>query len=152
MNQAVSKVVTPLKNLYTKYRSDNLNVSEHTKSAQAITKKWQEEVCNESIQREVEICKDSPEKIDIIDFDNKIAFELKVSGKNIKHEFYKDLFKVLAFNENNEDRRISRFVFISEHNGIDQLENSILFQQTLKLIEKYKTLDKIQLVRIPYGK
>jgi hypothetical protein len=58
----------------------------------------------------------------IIDHSTNTAYELKVSGKNTHHEFYKDLVKVLTYNEYQAAKlRIGKLVFISESAGIKSL-------------------------------
>jgi hypothetical protein len=66
------------------------------------------------------------ERIDIVDFDNNVAYELKVSGKNTHHEFYKDLIKILTYNEYQKvESKISKLVFISESQGIKSLSGRL---------------------------
>ncbi len=98
-----------------KHNEDN-DVSKRTKEAQKITKIWQETVCNgTTIKSEVAISTKNNKKIDIIDFQDKIAYELKVSGNNPHHEFYKDIMKVLVYNEYQTDNeKIKKLVFITE--------------------------------------
>ena len=61
-----------------------------------------------------------------MDFSTYTAYELKVSGKNTHHEFYKDLIKVLTFNEyQNTNEKISKLVFISEDIGIKSLKGRL---------------------------
>ena len=102
------------------------------------------------IEAKVEIKNGSSEKIDIIDFDNQTTYELKVSGNNVHHEFYKDIFKVLAYKNNYPVRKIKQPVFVLEKYGIDTLENSILCEEIVTLFKNLigsQTLD-IDLVRI----
>ena len=141
----MDKIVKPLEELYKKHRNGE-NVSEHTKSAQKITKEWQETVkIANVIKPEVQICSNANEKIDVVDFDRKIAYELKVSGKNVEHEFYKDIFKVLTFNNNNSGKELSTFVFISEEEGINKLERSSLYNETIKYFDEGKLSLNIKL-------
>lgn len=92
-------IVAALKEIHAKHGLSDGDVSAHTKSAQRITKEWQSSVCNESILSEVSVSPENAEKIDLVDITNHVAFELKISGKNTHHEFYKDLIKVLTYNE-----------------------------------------------------
>lgn len=139
------KILQPLPKLYKKYRKTSSDESEQTISAQNLTKEWQKEVVVEnSIKAEVEIKSGSNEKIDVIDFDNQTAYELKVSGNNVHHEFYKDIFKVLAFKQNFPKKEINEFVFISEKSGIETLKNSTLYEETLSLVKKL-TNDKFKI-------
>lgn len=144
-------IITPLNALYKKLRSKAYNVSTHTKSAQQITKIWQEAVVSDHIIPELRIKAGASEKIDIVDVANKTAYELKVSGKNVKHEFYKDLFKILIFNRNSQEFKLERFVFISEKAGINQLKKSTLFAECSLLIKESKYLKTIILIGIEHS-
>lgn len=65
------------------------------KQATAVTKVWQNSTVSAEVECEVPIEDNLNEKIDVIDFSTATAYEMKVSGKNPQHEFYKDIFKVL---------------------------------------------------------
>ncbi len=66
------------------------------------------------------------EKIDIIDTSENVAYELKVSGNNTHHEFYKELVKVLTYNGYNSNKnRLKKLVIISETKGIESLRNRL---------------------------
>ena len=119
-------IIESLKEIHSNHRLSDGDVSSHTKSAQIITKEWQKAVCNDSIRGEVAVSPENSEKIDIVDFPKRIAYELKVSGKNTHHEFYKDLIKVLTYNEyQRENEKLNKLIFISELNGIKSLEKRL---------------------------
>ena len=119
------EIVEKLISIHKKYRLNEGDVSTHTRSAQKITREWQQQVVNnETIRGEVSVSDVNNEKFDLVDFSNLTAYELKVSGKNPHHEFYKDLLKVLTYNCNHSDK-IIRLVFISEEDGIKKLEKRI---------------------------
>jgi len=64
---------------------DSSNVSEHTKNAQAIAKKWRGAVFEldpDRFQIEAMVTTDLDQKIDVVDSKNACAYEFKVSGKN----------------------------------------------------------------------
>jgi len=48
-----------------------------------------------------------------------------VSGKNADHEFYKDIFKVLAYNRGHLGEELRRLVFITEDDGADSLKRGL---------------------------
>jgi hypothetical protein len=129
-------IIEPLFSLYDEHRKVYENVSDFTKSAQKITKDWQNFFKNElGIEVEVPIVKNSKSKIDLIDCRSKpiIAYELKVSGNNPHHEFYKDVFKVMAFNKYcEESMRIDKLIFVTESNGEKRLKSSDLGKEILK--------------------
>ncbi len=115
-------IIESLKEIHSNHRLSDGDVSSHTKSAQIITKEWQKAVCGAAIQSEVSVSPENNERIDIIDHSTNTAYELKVSGKNTHHEFYKDLVKVLTYNEYQAvESRIIKLVFISESAGIKSL-------------------------------
>jgi len=145
-SKIINDTLRPLKKLYADNRKTKGTISEKTKSAQKIGKKWQERLKSDpKFSIEVSISNDSKEKIDVVDTDNGIAYELKVSGKNVKHEFYKDAFKVLVYNEKNKDEAVSTFVFISEKDGINRLEKSVLYKEVLNIIKNYYPVLQIDL-------
>ena len=98
-------------------------VSEKTKIAtnliNEIKRKFQEKY---SLEFEVRI---SNFQIDFIledKFNEKTAYEIKFSGNNISHEYYKDLVKILIYNKNHQSQPITRFVFISESKKLEAFE------------------------------
>ena len=108
-------IIDSIREIHPRHRLGSSDVSGHTKSAQTITKEWQKAVQNESVLAEVPVSPKNNEKIDIVDFASGTAYELKVSGKNVHHEFFKDVFKVLTFNEYQDvNGRLGKLVFISE--------------------------------------
>lgn len=123
---AINMIIDALREIHANHRLSDGSVSEHTKSAQVITKEWQNSVCSGSIQAEVKVSPASNEKIDIVDLSKHEAYELKVSGKNTHHEFYKDLIKVLTYNEYADPgEKINKLIFISELSGIKSLEGRL---------------------------
>ena len=96
------------------------SVSEHTRDAQAIGKTWQLKVIKRNrnrYQTEQPVLaglheKIPREKIDIVDMEKGIAYEFNVSGKSARDEFYKDIVKVILWN-NNHEKKLSKVVFIS---------------------------------------
>jgi hypothetical protein len=53
------------------------------------------------------------QKIDVIEPETASAYEFKVSGKNACAEFYKDVVKVIMWNEK-RNKKLSNLVFITE--------------------------------------
>lgn len=100
------------------------SVSDHTKNASAIGKAWLEACWNldpNRFQIEVSVHPSLNQRIDLLDSANMVAYELKVSGKNANSEFYKDVVKVILWNEQH-DNKIGRLVFITEEFGKRYLE------------------------------
>jgi hypothetical protein len=95
---------------------NSVDVSENTRNAQAIAKVWRSEVHSidqDRFQIEALVSPDLDQKIDVIDTETYTAYEFKVSGKNSTGEFYKDIVKVILWNEKRK-RKIPRLVFITE--------------------------------------
>lgn len=91
-------------------------VSDYTKNAQAIAKSWRKAVHDLNPDRFVIEALVDPEldqKIDVLDQETHCAYEFKVSGKNAQSEFYKDVVKVIVWNERRKTK-ITRLVFITE--------------------------------------
>lgn len=105
------------------------DVSAQTKSAQRVTKEWQQDVgakpkidrSRKGVESEAPIGNGRGEKIDVVDWKTRTAYELKVSANNTHFEFYRDVFKVLAFNLNNEDYALRRFIFVTPESGAERL-------------------------------
>jgi hypothetical protein len=92
------------------------DVSTHTKNAQAIAKAWRTAAFDLDPARfeyEVPVRPDFDQRIDVLDRKEMCAFEFKVSGKNATAEFYRDVVKVLLWNDRHE-QKINRLVFITE--------------------------------------
>ena len=92
------------------------NVSEHTKNAQAIAKVWRGAVHAldpDRYQIEAMVSPEFDQKIDVVDAETACAYEFKVSGKNAWAEFYKDIVKVLMWNERRK-QKLSKVVFITD--------------------------------------
>ncbi len=117
-------IIETIQNIHRKYRLSEGSVSTHTKSAQKITKEWQHAIKSDEISVEVKVSPENNEKIDVIDFTTSTAYELKVSGKNTHHEFYKDLAKVITYNEY-QDTKLKKLVFVSEESGIKSLKSRL---------------------------
>jgi hypothetical protein len=92
------------------------DVSTHTKNAQGIGKAWRTaafDLDRSRYQYEVPVRPDFDQRIDVLDREEMCAFEFKVSGKNATAEFYRDVVKVLLWNEHHEEK-IRKLVFITE--------------------------------------
>jgi hypothetical protein len=95
---------------------DSADVSENTKNAQVIAKAWRKAVYDlnsDRFQIEAMVSPELDQRIDVIDSDTNCAYEFKVSGKNAPAEFYKDIVKVIMWNERKK-RKLTSLVFITE--------------------------------------
>jgi hypothetical protein len=95
---------------------DSSDVSENTKNAQSIAKAWRGAVHTLDPDRfhiEALVTPELDQKIDVLDTETACAYEFKVSGKNAWAEFYKDIVKVIIWNEKRK-KKIACLVFITE--------------------------------------
>ncbi len=95
---------------------DSSDVSDNTKNAQAIGKAWRgavHELDSDRFQIEALVAPDLDQKIDVIDTKTARAYEFKVSGKNAAAEFYKDIVKVIIWNQRRK-KKLAALVFITE--------------------------------------
>lgn len=95
---------------------DSSDVSDNTKNAQAIAKAWRGAVHKldpDRFQIEAMVTPELDQKIDIVDSETNCAYEFKVSGKNAWAEFYKDVVKVLMWNQHRK-KKIGCLTFITE--------------------------------------
>ena len=91
-------------------------VSENTKDANKIAKAWRTAVHllgPDRFQIEALVAPELDQRIDIVDLEERCAYEFKVSGKNAPSEFYKDIVKMLIWNSRRE-KKIAKFVFITD--------------------------------------
>jgi hypothetical protein len=92
------------------------DVSENTKNAQAIAKAWRSAVHRldpDRFQIEALVAPELDQRIDVIDTEDRVAYEFKVSGKNAWAEFYKNVVKIIIWNET-RSKKISGLVFITD--------------------------------------
>jgi hypothetical protein len=100
------------------------NVSEQTKSAQQVCRLWQQAVEDNFPRRfrvEYPIGDGFKEKIDLVDLQDAIAYEFKVSKNNTHFEFYRDIFKVSVHNAHNPRFKIHKLIFITPTEGANKL-------------------------------
>jgi hypothetical protein len=95
---------------------NNSNVSENTVNAQQIARDWRLrcwELDRDRILIEATVHPGLNQRIDVVDRQDHCAYEFKVSGKNATSEFYKDVVKVILWNEERPDK-LEKLVFITE--------------------------------------
>lgn len=109
-------VVTAAQLAFSIRLKDSSDVSDNTKNAQAIAKAWRGAVHKldpDRFQIEAIVTPELDQKIDIADSETACAYEFKVSGKNAWAEFYKDVVKILMWNEHRK-KKLSCLTFITE--------------------------------------
>jgi hypothetical protein len=103
------------------------DVSAQTQKAQLTCRYWQEAVKRHYGKRfHAEYGINGPkgrssQKIDLVDLEEHVAYELKSSPNNVHMEIYRDVFKTLVFNERNPDTPLKKLVFIAPEVGIQKL-------------------------------
>ena len=103
------------------------DVSAQTRKAQDTCKRWQQAVKRKFRNRfkdefGINGAKGGPsQKIDLVDVEENVAYELKSSPNNVHMEIYRDVFKALVLNERNPTERIKTLVFIAPKTGIQKL-------------------------------
>ena len=117
------EIIASAQRLFAIRESAVLNVSEATRAAQQVCRDWQVAVRCETVQTEVRV-NDWNEKIDVVDFAAATAYEMKASPNNPHHEFYKDIFKILAFNKVAEVP-IRRLFFLTVERGAKRLRGNL---------------------------
>ena len=100
------------------------HIGSQTSKSVDVTTEWQKLVLSiddQRYQKEYPILHDNKAKyrIDVVDWDLKIAYELKVSAKNPHHEFYKDIFKVALANK--DQVKFKKVYFCVQEAGRKQL-------------------------------
>ena len=112
------------------------SVSDYTRNAQAIAKAWRKAVHDLNPDRfliEALVDPELDQKIDVLDQEMHCAYEFKVSGKNAQSEFYKDVVKVIVWNERRKTK-ITRLVFITEEKFGKPLLNVPMPQAYIKYL------------------
>ena len=110
------KILKAAKDAFKTRLKNNSNVSENTVNAQEIAREWRSrcwELDPDRILIEATIHPDLNQRIDVVDRQDHYAYEFKVSGKNATAEFYKDVVKVILWNEKRRDK-LEKLVFITE--------------------------------------
>lgn len=106
------------------YWKTSSNVSEQTKSAQFVCREWQMAVKDNFKERfsvEHSVGDGFKEKIDLVDLNERVAYEFKVSKNNPHFEFYRDIFKVAVHNKCGHCLKIKKLVFITPKAGADKI-------------------------------
>jgi len=125
------------------------SVSAHTRNARKIASEWKRKCVAlvPGIRYEETVAEDLGQRIDILDEQDQCAYELKVSGKNAYAEFYKDIVKVLMWNEAHEaqSKKIKEFVFMTEETwGRKQLDTHMPKAFIEFLLAKFELSVKIE--------
>lgn len=122
---SIKRVCALAERCHKKHYSPGRGVSEQTRKAQRVCREWQECVLKEFPQRfatEVPLGgHGAKQRIDLVDWATRTAFELKVAPGNVHMEVYKDVFKALVYNRRNPHKKLRHLVFVAPAAGIDSL-------------------------------
>jgi hypothetical protein len=119
-----NKIIESARLAYKQHWRTTSDESTGDRQATKVTKAWQQDVVSGDIQCEVPVGEGLNEKIDLIDHSVRVAYEMKVSGKNPDHEFYRDIFKVLIYNQRHA-KKVRSLVFITEQDGAVKLNKGL---------------------------
>jgi len=120
----INEIIEAAKAAHEQHWQATSDESTGDRQASAVTKAWQAVVASKAVRVEVPVADDLNEKIDVVDFSTATAYEMKVSGKNPHHEFYKDIFKVIVYNQHH-GKKLERLVFITEKDGANRLNKGL---------------------------
>ena len=112
-NLSISEVVKLAAMMHGRFWQNTGNESDGDRLASLVTKHWQQAVLDNAPKQfiqEYPVANHLNERIDLVDKENGIAYELKVSPNNTHFEFYKDIFKVVLARDNLLPH-LNRFVF-----------------------------------------
>jgi hypothetical protein len=101
------------------------NISDQTKSAQSVCRSWQQAVADifhDRFRIEYPVGDGFNEKIDLVDLQDAVAYELKVSKNNTHFEYYRDIFKVAIHNVHHPQWPIKKLIFITPNEGAAKLD------------------------------
>lgn len=102
------------------------SASDGTRLSTAVTRDWQDGVKKrfggDRFRAEVQAGKAATRhRLDLLDTQCGVAYEFKVSANNPHHEFFRDIFKVVAFNEASSTK-VQRLVFIAPASAVQHLK------------------------------
>jgi hypothetical protein len=141
--QLDNQIMVKIKDILSKNFIDKANVSDRTKEAQQLLKQLEKDLSINTLSFEEPVKGADNEKFDIFDAEAQTVYEIKLSGKNIGHEYYKDLFKVLVHNKS-ATLKIKRFVFVTEKNALIKFRSKKLLSQIELLLKPEFELDFIE--------
>ena len=131
-----NKIIESARLAYEQHWRTTSDESTGDRQATKVTKTWQQDVVSNDIKCEVPIKVGLREKIDLIDHSVNMAYEMKVSGKNPHHEFYRDIFKIIIYNQHHA-KKLKGLIFITERDGAEKL-NKGLGKAVQKLLAQHK--------------
>ena len=121
------------------------HVSIQTKKSQQVCAVWQGVVLGkygERFEAEVSLNESGQvQRIDLVDWKTRTAYELKSSPNNVHMEIYRDVFKALVYNQRHPRKPIKTLVFIAPKAGIHKLGET--FPGDVKKIAKGLKLELI---------
>lgn len=123
MNQRSQSVIDAARTARDAHWAQGDDEGRGDRMAITVTQNWQEQIGKlTDISTEVPVYDTAQSRIDVVDAKTKTAFELKVTQNNPHHEIYKDIAKVLVYNESNPSKKLKRLVFITGNDAARRLQ------------------------------
>jgi hypothetical protein len=114
MTDIQSQIVTHAQKVHQRLWIRGTHVGTQTRLSNTVCRAWQEAVTVQYKRRLIAECPlggvDAKQKIDLVDIESRIAYELKASPNNTHMELYRDIFKVLVFNHRNPDNPLHKYL------------------------------------------
>jgi hypothetical protein len=129
MNDHRALVIAAAKVAVDQEWTPNAAVDVATRKAQRITASLQRHLLERDrnrFEKELEV-PGLKERIDVFDRIDQVTYELKVSPNNTHMEFYRDIFKVIAFNRLSPEQRIRELVFMIPEEGAAKIRQGLGF-------------------------
>ena len=111
-----NQIIKAAREAFKQRLKNSSDVSKNTVNAQEIAKDWRTRCWSlnpDRIRIEEIVHPELNQRIDVVDTHDMFAYEFKVSGKNATAEFYKDIVKIILWNEKRKEK-IGTLVFITE--------------------------------------
>jgi hypothetical protein len=131
-------VVSLAQLIHKQFWTNTSDESTQTKSSIRVCRAWQQAVHDNFPGRFKEECvigSNCNEKLDLVDTEELVAYELKASPNNTHFEFYRDVFKVWVQREF-AGEKLTKLVFITPEAGARRLEKSFP-TEVMKLASKH---------------
>ena len=108
--------------------TSELDASSATHCAAEIISTWQQRMLNcepDRYGKNVPIGPGFNETIDLVDYYEKVGYEMKLVGSTADHEFYVALFKAATFNQHHKAIKMQRLIFIADTEVAGRLEKGL---------------------------
>ena len=150
MSNMKDQIVKAAKEAFKQRLRNSSDVSDNTINAQKIARDWRTNCWSlnpNRIRIEEMVDPELNQRIDVVDTHEMCAYEFKVSGKNATTEFYKDIVKIILWNENpKRNEKIRELVFITEDKWGRKHLNTAMPQAFINYLRKHGLLVGIEYI------